>query len=385
MPLSVVPTTVNEPNDPTGATPETVKPAPRPENGRPDGSGSVAKSPRSFDPEPDSDGDQPDKDRERAKSPVVRGSRWIDYDTYELLEMISELEDERRWARLREGVWIAILVHLVLLSSITWIPKYIFKVPPVVDPFEAIRQRKDDLKYLDLPPDLLKRTQPKVQVKPVPQKAPQIDKKTLEALNKALPPPAATPEPKAEAPAQPTPPPPPPKPESQSQLEAPQPKAVPARPSFAMGSQNPADQLRDAMRGSRSPGSGSENVPANPGMAMHPGAGGGVQVLSDTEGVDFSGWLRRWYFETEHTWDPLIPDEVNPPILKQGQCQIRFKVLPNGRIMDGSMILEGRSGDTALDRAAWGALTGSNYPPLPHEFHGPYLELRAIFMYNMRP
>src|SRR6516225_10065998 len=108
MPLSVVPTTVNEPNDPTGATPETVKPAPRPENGRPDGSGSVAKSPRSFDPEPDSDGDQPDKDRERAKSPVVRGSRWIDYDTYELLEMISELEDERRWARLREGVWIAI-------------------------------------------------------------------------------------------------------------------------------------------------------------------------------------------------------------------------------------------------------------------------------------
>jgi outer membrane biosynthesis protein TonB len=315
----------------------------------------------------------------------VRGSRWIDYDTYELLEMISELEDERRWARLREGIWIAILVHLVLLSSITWIPKYIFKVPQVVDPFEAIRQRKDDLKYLDLPPDLLKRMQPKAAVKPVPQKAPQIDKKTLEALNKAMPAPPA-PEPKAEAPPQPAPPQPtPPKPESQSQLEAPQPKAVPARPSFAMGSQNPADQLRDAMRGSRGADAGAGDVPSNPGMAMHPGAGGGVQVLSDTQGVDFNGWLRRWYFETEHTWDPLIPDEVNAPILKQGQCQIRFKVLPNGRIMEGSMVLEGRSGDTALDRAAWGALTGSNYPPLPREFHGPYLELRAIFMYNMRP
>jgi len=24
-------------------------------------------------------------------------SRWIDYDSHELLEMISELEDERRW------------------------------------------------------------------------------------------------------------------------------------------------------------------------------------------------------------------------------------------------------------------------------------------------
>jgi hypothetical protein len=51
--------------------------------------------------------------------------------------------------------------------------------------------------------------------------------------------------------------------------------------------------------------------------------------------------------------------------------------------MDGSVILEVRSCDVALDRAAWGALTGSNYPPLPGDFHGPYLELRAYFLYNM--
>lgn len=388
MPLSVVPTSVNEPKDPTGAHPESAHPSQNGErgavgggNGRP-GTSAADNSPKGLDSDAGGSGNTAEPERER--SPAVRRSRWVDYDTYELLEMISELEDERRWARLREGVWIAILVHLVLLSSITWIPKYIFKVPPVVDPFEAIRQRKDELKYLDLPPDLIKRAQPRAQVKPVPQKPPQIDKKTLEALNKAMPPALPpTPAPKVEeaAPA----PPPPPRPESQSQLEAPAPKPAPQRPSFAMGSQNPADQLRDAMRGSRGPSSGADNAPNSPGMAMHPGAGGGVQVLSDTEGVDFNPWLRRWYFETEHTWDPLIPDEVNPPILKQGQCMIRFKILPNGRIMEGSMVLEGRSGDTALDRAAWGALTGSNYPPLPREFHGPYLELRAIFMYNMRP
>jgi hypothetical protein len=153
-----------------------------------------------------------------------------------------------------------------------------------------------------------------------------------------------------------------------------------------MGSANPADQLREAMRGSRS----GPGVTTNPGgggqLQMHPGAGsGGVQVLSDTQGVDFSSWLLRWHRETERTWDPLIPDEVNPPILRKGAVVIRFKVLPNGRIMDGSMVLEGRSGDTGLDRAAWGALTGSNYPPLPRDFHGPYLELRAIFLYNMEP
>jgi TonB family protein len=105
-----------------------------------------------------------------------------------------------------------------------------------------------------------------------------------------------------------------------------------------------------------------------------------VQVLSDTQGVDFSSWLTRWHYITEHTWDPLIPDEVNPPILKSGVVAVRFKVLPNGQVTD--MRLEGRSGDTALDRAAWGAITGSSYPGLPREFHGPYLELRAYFLYN---
>jgi hypothetical protein len=152
-----------------------------------------------------------------------------------------------------------------------------------------------------------------------------------------------------------------------------------------MGSQNPADQLRDAMKGSRAPGISQQNIGGG-GLRMHPGAGsGGWEVLSDTKGVDFSAWLQRWHHETERTWDPLIPDEVNPPILKSGMVAIRFKVLPNGRLMDGSLTLDGRSGDTALDRAAWGALTGSNYPPLPREFTGPYLEMRAYFLYNMEP
>ena len=53
--------------------------------------------------------------------------------------------------------------------------------------------------------------------------------------------------------------------------------------------------------------------------------------------------------------------------------------------MSGGMIIEGRSSYTNLDRAAWGALTNSNHPPLPEDFHGLCLELRAIFLYNMKP
>jgi hypothetical protein len=312
----------------------------------------------------------------------------VDYDTHELLEMISDLEDERRWARLREGMWIAILIHLVILSFLTWIPKYIFKVPQVVD--QTKTQQDNDFTYLDSPPEALLNSQPKVAIKPPAIKPPVIDRQTLDALNKAQTPapPAPAPAPAPVAPpAVSSPIPPPVAPAPQPQVESPRPAAVPARPNFAMGSQNPADQLRDAMRGAaHNPGSGNQaNLPSG-GLAMHPGAGtGGLEVLSDTQGVDFSNWIQRWHWETQHTWDPLIPDEVNAPINKSGMVAIRFKVLPNGRLMDGSLQLEGRSGDSALDRAAWGALTGSNYPPLPREFHGPYLELRAYFLYNMEP
>ncbi|HEX7727400.1 MAG TPA: energy transducer TonB [Terracidiphilus sp.] len=313
-------------------------------------------------------------------------SRWVDYDTHELLEMISELEDERRWARLREGILWALLLHIILLSVVTWIPRYVLHQPRIIDPFDEIKKRKD-LSYLDLPPDILERYKPKVEVKPEPKRLPQIDKQTLEDMRKTAPPePAPQPESKAPEPVQqpqlPTPVPP-----QQSQSEAPRPQAVPARPNFAMGSQNPNEQMRQAMRGAaQSPGFGAQVPSGNTDMQRHPGAGGGgVQVLSDTQGVDFSSWLQRWYHETERTWDPLIPDEVNPPISKSGAVQIRFKVGPNGRLIEGSMVLEGRSGDTGLDRAAWGALTGSNYPPLPRNFHGPYLELRAVFLYNMQP
>jgi len=317
-------------------------------------------------------------ERPESPSPVVRGgSRWVDYDTYELTEMISELEDERRWSRLREGIWLALLIHFVLLSAITWIPTYVFKVPKVIDPFDAIKQRKD-LTYLDLPPDALRQIE-KPKPQPLPKEKQLIDKKTLEDMNREAPPKLPEQAPKQEE--QQAPAPTPTTPSPQAQPEAPKPAE---QPNFAMNSANPADSLREAMKNAmKGQGSSSGNRTAG-GLALHPGAGsGGVDVLSDTQGVDFTSWLQRWHYETERTWDPLIPDEVNPPILKSGMVAIRFKVHSDGTVTD--MTLEGRSGDTALDRAAWGAITGSNYPHLPKDFHGPYLELRAYFLYNMEP
>jgi len=391
MPTSEAPAEVNEPRGPGESTPKTGDPSR--EICIPGGilglTASLDPAP-AVDREPESGSEiepvsEPESDSEgRPRPRAIRGSRWVDYDTHELLEMISELEDERRWSRLREGLWLAILVHVFLLSAITWIPIYLFKAPKVVDPFDALKEHSDQT-FLSLPPDVLRQRQ-KIAPKPLPRQQ-LIDKKTLDELKSQAPPPPPPEQQQTPAPVQPKPQaaqPIPPSPQSQ-QPEAPRPSAVPARPNFAMGSQNPADQLRQDLMNSMH-GHGQQNYGNQPSgsLSMHPGAGTGApDILSDTQGVDFSSWLARWHYITQMTWDPLIPDEVNPPILKSGVVAIRFKVLPNGQVVD--MTLDGRSGDTGLDRAAWGAITGSSYPPLPREFHGPYLELRAYFLYNMQP
>jgi hypothetical protein len=125
-------------------------------------------------------------------------------------------------------------------------------------------------------------------------------------------------------------------------------------------------------------------VGTQPGKAAPP-VNGGVQILSDTEGVDFAPYLKQWHTITQQSWLKLMPPEVNAPTHAKGVDAIRFKILPNGRLMDRSVVLEGRSGDVALDRAAWDAIVRSHYPPLPSDFHGPYIELRTYFLYNMQP
>jgi outer membrane biosynthesis protein TonB len=295
--------------------------------------------------------------------------------------MISELEDERRWARLREGVLWAVLFHLALILALFLLPRYVF-VPPVV---QANLHDKSNFTYLDSP-----QWKPKAPPRPL-AKPPVIDKQTLDELKRQAPPApkesAPQPPPPEQVAEQPKPQPSPvipPTTQSQSPVEAPRPSANP-RPTFAMNNSNPADQLKHDMENAMHNRGGAVGEQSSGGLAQHPGAAGGVRILSDTQGVDFNSWLARWHYETERTWDPLIPDEVNAPINKSGMVVIEFKVLPNGRLMDNSERLVGRSGDTALDRAAWGALSGSNYPPLPRDFHGPYLELRAYFLYNMQP
>ena len=105
---------------------------------------------------------------------------------------------------------------------------------------------------------------------------------------------------------------------------------------------------------------------------------GTFDILSDTHGVDFGPYLQRIQQKVRDNWYHLIPKSAE---MKKGKLAIEFEIDRDGQIANTR--LAASSGDIALDRPAWGAITGSNpFPALPREFTGPHLVLRFRFYYN---
>jgi|NGEPerStandDraft_6_1074524.scaffolds.fasta_scaffold19342_2 TonB family protein len=108
---------------------------------------------------------------------------------------------------------------------------------------------------------------------------------------------------------------------------------------------------------------------------------GNLEVLSDTQGVDFGPYLSRVLDAVRRNWFKLIPEEARAPLMKKGGVSIEFVIRTDGKI--AGMKLTRPSGDVSLDRAAQAGITASvPFAPLPNEFHGPSLALRFNFFYN---
>jgi TonB family protein len=264
------------------------------------------------------------------------------------------------------------------------------------------RQQKE-LTYMTLPPDALKHVRPK-NPKALSDKDrvaqsphPTLDRKTLEqlqAMRRAGPPapqfqpqPQPAPAPQQTAPPQPAPPEPkapasqPLQPKLEGVAPAPPPatKPAPTQPDFNT-SLSAGDAIRQAARGAAQPQVGGDYGAGR--MPQHPGLNAGVDILSDTMGVDFGPYMQRVIAATYRSWLPLIPESARPPLSKEGKVGIEFRINPDGSVKQ--MLLRYPSGDVALDRAAWGGITGASpYPPLPKDFKGPYLALRFGFYYNI--
>jgi len=59
---------------------------------------------------------------------------------------------------------------------------------------------------------------------------------------------------------------------------------------------------------------------------------GDVEVLSDTQGVDFGPYVSEVVKSVRMNWYKFIPEEARPPVLKQGNVSIEFGILPDGKV-----------------------------------------------------
>jgi TonB family protein len=336
-------------------------------------------------------------------------TRYDSRSSHELLEVIDELEGSRLSARVREAIWVSVILHLIIFWWVLYGPRWKFLTPAtVINPMEAQQEQQKPPVYLETPPDVVKRKPPPTNIisdqNHVAQTAhPTQDQKTIEELQamrragKPSPPPQpqqqarqqqAPPQPQqrqraaqSAAPRQQTPPPLPSAPSATAQARQqarPSPRQqeqANSQPNLSVG-----EMIRQAERNAaRSNGENGENGEGAP--VAHPGMQAGVEVLSDTMGVDFGPYLHKVVQATQSTWDELIPESARPPLLKKGKVAIQFIITPDGSIKQMQLVLP--SGDVSLDRAAWGGIVGAGpFPPLPKKFKGPYLALRFYFLYN---
>jgi outer membrane biosynthesis protein TonB len=315
--------------------------------------------------------------------------------------LLVQLQDDLARSRRREAAWISIIVHLMLfmlLVYLPWIEKTVWhrRVGIPVDP-----RQNQNMTFLALPPDLEKpMRKPNTNIasdkdRIAMSKHPELDPKESRRL--VSPPPGA---PGMRAPRNPQPAPPqqamnqPPmqQPQQAAPQSSPRPQfqtnqtaqlQMPAQPknSFSKyaGGMTAGSAIQQATQDvAANHGTGGEGGDFGLNSGAHGRQLGNLEILSDTQNVDFGPYLQRLLVDVKQNWYLLIPPSAE---MKKGKLAIKFAIAPDGHVMNLTLVTS--SGDVALDRPAWGSITNSNpFSPLPTNFKGPYLELLFRFYYN---
>jgi TonB family protein len=178
-----------------------------------------------------------------------------------------------------------------------------------------------------------------------------------------------------------------PAPKAESGASDPKPSAqleVPTKPNpFRLsGTTTPSSAIQQAAIDAASKrGGGGQVDEFGLGTGAHGRVLGGLEILSDTQGVDFGPYFTRILQDVKKNWYSLIQESDQ---MKSGKLAIEFAITKERKI--AGMKLVDSSGDVSLDRAAWGGITASNpFPPLPSDFGGQYVALRFRFSYNPAP
>jgi outer membrane biosynthesis protein TonB len=315
--------------------------------------------------------------------------------TGELSFLPSELQQKRPVGEVIVAV-ASLLLNLLFVVAIVQILAYRSRSHEV----DEIGQRQISVL---LPPGALESLKPSAP--PAPHPAMKVDPREIRRMAPTIEPPVQPPtpqpeQPKKELPSAPTPQPNvvvPPKPADGSKGDLPKPQVklenpdmpVPQSGLILPKSTSPGDTIRDLARGIKpnapAPIGGGGALPGSGrggGGSGRGSAGGNIEMLTDTQGVDFNDYLRRVYITVKQNWFAVMPASVQ--LGDQGVVSLTFKIMRDGSVPDGDPQRVFGSGKEPLDRAAMSSIRASNpFPTLPAQFKGPYIELRFTYYYNM--
>jgi hypothetical protein len=170
--------------------------------------------------------------------------------------------------------------------------------------------------------------------------------------------------------------------------DAPQPRPGLVLPRQTSPSQSIQDSVRAASRmsGPRPIGGGGQ-LPGGGARGGGGGAGtayGGMDLLTDPQGVDFQSYLQRVYVTVKRNWFAVMPASVE--LGEKGIVVLTFKIMKDGSVPSNEPEIQANSGKEPLDRAAYSSVRASSpFEPLPAQFKGPYIELRYRYYYNILP
>lgn len=178
---------------------------------------------------------------------------------------------------------------------------------------------------------------------------------------------------------------------AESPIRAPTPTPDPA-PSLVLPRFSPGKALHDSMQEAlKGGGSETESFGGPTGRPMQGGGGvgadqgylgGTVEMLTPTEGVDFSTYIARVLASVKRNWYAVMPESAR--LGDRGVVVLQFRIMQNGVVPEQEPVMMSSSGKEPLDRAAMSSIRASTpFEPLPSAFSGPYIELRFIFLYNM--
>lgn len=117
------------------------------------------------------------------------------------------------------------------------------------------------------------------------------------------------------------------------------------------------------------PPAGSEN---NQGLQL-------PQLLTDSQGVDFTSYLRIILQTVRRNWQAVIPESVR--LGARGKVSVVLAIERDGRL--GKVVIYESSGLNPLDQAAVSGISMSQpFPQLPPEFKGGEIRVQFNFAYN---